>query len=72
MDQATGIVRVCWNSFSLGCLGVLVWLLTALLAVIVVSEVFLKVGNIYDFTLLKVCVVHGRCKSFGVRISSTA
>ena len=66
MDQTIRVVRVCWNSFSLGCLGVLVWLLTALLAVVVVSEVFLKIGDIYDFAFLKVCVVHGRCKSFGV------
>ena len=66
MDQATLEVGVWWNSFSLGSLGVLVWLLTALLAVVVVSEVFLKVGNIYDFAFFKVCVVHGRCKSFGV------
>ena len=66
MDQATLEVGVCWNSFSLGSLGVLMWLLTALLAVVVVSKVFLKVGNIYDFAFFKVRVVHGRCKSFGV------
>ena len=66
MDQAILEVRVCWNSFSFGCLGVLVWLLTALLAVVVVSEVFLEVGYIHDFAFLEACVVHGRCKSFGV------
>lgn len=66
MDQAIRVVRVCWNSFSLGSLGALVWLLTALLAVVVVSEVFLKVGNIYDFAFFEVCVVHGRGKGFGV------
>lgn len=38
----------------------------ALLAVVVVSEVFLKVGNIYDFAFFEVCVVHGRGKGFGV------
>ena len=66
MDQAILEVGVCWNSFSLGSLGVLVWLLTALLAVVVVSEVFLKVRNIYDFAFFEACIIHGRCKSFGV------
>ena len=66
MDQAIVEVRVCWNTFSLGCLGVLVCLLTTLLAMVVISEVFFKVGNVYDFAFFEVCVVHGCCKSFRV------
>ena len=66
VDQSIRVVRICSNDFSLGCLGDLVWLLTALLAVVVISEVFLKVGDIYDFAFFEVCVVHSRCKSFGV------
>ena len=66
MNQAIGEVSVCSNNFSLACLGIIVWLLTALLTMVVVSEVFLKVGYIYDFAFFEVCVVHGRCKSFRV------
>ena len=66
MDQAIVEVCVCWNTFSLGCLGVLVWLLTTLLAMVVISEVFFEVGNVYDFAFFEVCVVHGRCKGFRV------
>lgn len=66
MDQAILEVRVCWNSFSLGCLGVLVCLLTTLLAMVVIPEVLFKVGYVYDFAFFEVCVVHGRCKSFRI------
>ena len=66
MDQAIVEVCVCWNTFSLGPLGVLAWLLTTLLAMVVISKVFFKVGNVNDFAFFKVCVVHGRCKSFRV------
>lgn len=44
----------------------------ALQAMIVVSEVFLKVGEIDDFTFLEVGVGQGCCKSFWVFIGSTA
>lgn len=65
-------IRPLWKSVSvgillaLGCLGVLVWLLTTLLAMVVISEVFFKVGDVYDFAFFEVCVVHGRCEGFRV------
>ena len=58
--MSIGIVLV-WDVLAIEC-----GLLTALLAVVVVAEVFLKIGDIYDFAFFEVCVVHGRCKSFGV------
>ena len=66
MDQAIVEVRVCRNNFSLGCLGIIVWFLTALFAMVVISEVLFKIGYIYDFAFLEICVVHGCCKSLGV------
>ena len=66
MDQAVMEICVCWKTFSLGCLGVLVWLHTTLLAMVVISEVFFKVGNVNDFAFFEIRVVHGRCKSFRV------